>query len=66
MPQRRRFKQTISLKERLASFAKEVREKASELRPGPEQDALLKKARQADTASHLDEWANSPGLQPPE
>lgn len=62
---RRRFKQTTSLKERLASFAKEAREKASELRPGPEQDALLKKARQADTASHLDEWANSPGLQPP-
>ena len=66
MSQRRRLKQTISLKERLASFAKEVREKASGLRPGPEQDALLKKARQADTASHLDEWANSPGLQPPE
>ena len=63
--QRRQFKQTVSLKERLASFAKEVREKASELRPGPEQDALLKKARQADTAAHLDEWANSPGLQPP-
>jgi len=65
MQRRRRFKQTISLKERLASFAKEAREKASELRPGPEQDALLKKARQADTASRVDEWANSPGLQPP-
>jgi hypothetical protein len=61
----RRTKQTISLKDRLASFAKEVREKASQLRPGPEQDALLKKARQADTAAHLDKWANSPGLQPP-
>ena len=66
MQRRRRFKQTISLKERLASFAKEAREKASELRPGPERDTLLKKARQADTASHLDEWANSRGLQPPE
>jgi len=65
MQRRRRFKQTISLKERLASFAKEAREKASELRPGPEQDALLKKARQADTALRVDEWANSPGLQPP-
>jgi hypothetical protein len=62
---RRRFKQTVSLKQRLASFAKEVREKASELRPGPEQDALLKKARQADIAAHLDEWVNSPELQPP-
>jgi hypothetical protein len=65
MSQRRRVKQTTSFKERLASFANEVREKALQLRPGPEQDALLKKARQANTAAHLDEWANSPGLQPP-
>jgi hypothetical protein len=65
MSQRRRFKQAASLKERLALFANEVREKALQLRPGPEQDALLKKARQADTAAHLDEWANSPGLRPP-
>jgi hypothetical protein len=63
--QRRRFTQTTSLKERLASFARDVREKASQLKPGPEKDELLKKARQADTAAHLDEWASSPGLQPP-
>lgn len=65
MQHRRRFKQSTSLKERLASFANEVREKALQLRQGPEQDALLKKARQADTAAHLEEWVNSPGLQPP-
>jgi hypothetical protein len=63
--ERLRVKQTVSLKERLASFAQEVREKASQLRPGPEQEALLKRARQADTAAHIDDWANSPGLQPP-
>jgi hypothetical protein len=63
--ERRRIKQTVSLKNRLAKFAHEVRAKASQLRPGPEQELLLKKARQADTAAHLDEWANSPGLQPP-
>jgi hypothetical protein len=63
--ERRRIKQTVSLKDRLASFANEVREKALQLRPGPERDALLKKARQADTAANLDEWANSPGLRPP-
>ena len=62
--QRRRFKQTVSLKDRLASFAKEVREKASQLRPGAERDALLKRASRAETASHIDEWANSPGLVP--
>ena len=63
--QRRRFKQTISLKDRLASFAEELKAKASQLRPGPEQDALLKRAKQADTASRIDDWANSPGLEPP-
>jgi hypothetical protein len=65
MQRRRPFKQTTSFKDRLASFAKELKAKASRLRPGPEQDALLKRARQADTASHIDEWANSPGLRPP-
>jgi hypothetical protein len=61
----RRIKQTTSLKERLASFAKEVRAKALQLPPGAERDSLLKKASQADTAAHLEERANSPGLQPP-
>jgi hypothetical protein len=62
---RNRFKQTTSLKDRLASFAKEAREKASRLRPGPEQDALLKKAREADTTAQLDGWASSSDLRPP-
>jgi hypothetical protein len=35
------------------------------LPPGAERDTLLKNTSQADTAAHLDEWANSPGLQPP-
>jgi hypothetical protein len=65
MTTRRRFKQPQTLKIRLASFAKDARERASGLPPGPAQDDLLQKARQADTASHLDEWINSPGLQPP-
>ena len=63
--QRRRFKQTTSLKDRLASFAEELKAKASQLRPSPERDALLKRARQADTASHIEEWVSLPGLQPP-
>jgi hypothetical protein len=66
MQMRRRFKQTISLQDRLTAFAKEAREKAAHLAPGIERDGLLKKARRADTAAHLDEWANSPGLASPE
>jgi len=64
MSKRRRVK-SQSLKERLASFAKAVREKAATLPPGIERDDLLRRARRADTASHLDEWVRSPGLQPP-
>jgi hypothetical protein len=65
MTERRRLKQTASLNERLRIFADELRMKAKALRPGSEQDDLLRRARQADTASHIDEWANSAGLQPP-
>ena len=65
MLKRRRFHQTRSLTDRLAAWAEEVREQAAKLPAGPERDALLKKLRQADTAAHLEDWANSPGLQPP-
>ena len=65
MQRRRRFKQSISFHDRLTTWANQVREQANRLPPGPERDALLKKASQADTASHLDDWANSPGLQAP-
>lgn len=62
---RRRFKQTTSLQDRLASFAQEARKKALELPPGHEKQNLLKRARQADTAARLDSWIASPGLRPP-
>ena len=62
---RRRFKQTLSFPDRLAAFAEAARAQAARLPPGLEQDDMLRKARQADTAAHLAEWANSPGLQPP-
>ena len=65
MASRRRFKQTRSLKDRLAWFAKDAREKASSLPPGAEKDELLRKAGQADTTARAAIWINSPGLQPP-
>jgi hypothetical protein len=47
----RHFKQPQSLKDRwLAAFAKQMREKASLLPPGTEQEDILRKASQADTA----------------
>jgi hypothetical protein len=62
---RNRMKPAASFKERLASFACNARETASRLPAGPERHDLLERARLADIAAHLDEWANSPELQPP-
>lgn len=66
MSKRRRIKQTLSLEERLAEEARRLREEAELLPHGPVRDAALRKARQAETGSHLSEWLRSPGLQPPE
>jgi hypothetical protein len=63
---RRRFKHTASLKERLSQEAASCREQAKLLPPGAVREALLRKARQADTAAHIDNWLRSPGLQPPQ
>ena len=63
--QRRRFKQLESLQDRLMKFAKEAREKASRLPPGPVQEDMLRKARRAETAFHMDDWLSSQELQPP-
>jgi hypothetical protein len=64
--QRRRLKQLKSLKERLLDRVNSLREEAKLMRPCFERDALLRKAHQAETAAHMDEWLRSPGLQPPE
>jgi hypothetical protein len=66
MQHRRRFKQTTTLEERLSQEAKRLREQAEELPHGPEREILLRRARQAETGSHMSEWLKSPGLQPPE
>ena len=60
-----RFKQQTSLQDRLAIFAQEMREKAEQLTPCSERDDYFRRARQADTALHLDDWAKSPNVQPP-
>lgn len=62
---RHRFKQIDFLRDRLALFAKNARHEAESLAPGMKRDDLLRKARRADTAAHIDDWAYSPGLQPP-
>jgi len=65
MRKRRRFKQTVSLEQRLINEASRLRQEAKLMRPCARRDSLIRKARQLDTASHMSEWLNSPGLRPP-
>ena len=65
MTHRRRFKQTESLEERLVDEAIRLREQAKLLSAGAAREALLRKASQTETASHINAWLNSPGLQAP-
>ena len=62
---RRRFKQPLSLEERLSEEAKRLRVEAKSRPHGAAREALLRKARQCETGSHMSEWLSSPGLQPP-
>ena len=48
--ERRRFKQTQSLEERLAEEAKRLRAEAKLLPPGAARDEMIRKARQARPA----------------
>ncbi|GEC17594.1 hypothetical protein [Nitrobacter winogradskyi] len=58
-------KHLTTLQDRLAAWADGIREQAATMASGPEQDALLKKIAQADQATELYNWINSPELQPP-
>lgn len=63
--QRLHFKHEKTFKEQLIEEAKRLRDEAAQLPYGKDRQLLLKRAQQAETASHLDEWLTSPGLQPP-
>ena len=58
MPKRRFSKQTTSLKERLAKEATQ-RKLAQGTPPGFERELVVRKARRAETASHMIEWLAS-------
>jgi hypothetical protein len=64
--QRRRFRQTLTLEERLTEEAVRLRAQVDLLPPGEPRDELVRKARQTETASHMSEWLKSPGLRPPD
>ncbi len=62
---RNRRKQVKGTTERLLESAAEAREQAARLPPGRLQRELLRKAREAETTAHLNDWLTSPGLRAP-
>ena len=59
MHQRRRSA-PHTFEDRIAAEKAKLEAQLAKLKPGPEMDALRKKLRQLETASHISEWLSSP------
>jgi hypothetical protein len=55
-----------SFEGQIAAEKKRLEDQVVETPHGPQRDALVKKIRQLDTASHMNDWLMSPGLMPPQ
>jgi hypothetical protein len=64
--QRRRFKDVLTIPDRLIQETERLRAEAKKPPPGIERHELEREARQAETAAHLDQWLKSPGLRSPQ
>jgi hypothetical protein len=49
----------------MAEQAERLRQQARTMPQGKERDKLMRRARQIETASHIEAWLKSPGLQSP-
>ena len=64
--QRKRIKRSATFEERLAEEAIKFKEAAEKQPPGSlARELLLRRVRQAETASRINEWLTSPGLTQP-
>jgi hypothetical protein len=63
MQRRRAIPHTFE--DRIAAEKSRLEAQAANLPPGLQKDTLLKKIGQLETASHINEWLSSPGLQSP-
>ena len=63
--QRRRQSVPHIFEDQIAVEKARLEAQVSGLPPGQQKDALLKKIGQLETASHINEWLSSPGLQTP-
>jgi hypothetical protein len=55
----------ISIEQKWHQQSEVAKSAAEQLPQGKEREDLLRKARQLETASHINEWLSSSGLQPP-
>jgi hypothetical protein len=65
MQERRRFNQTAPLNQRLIEEAQSLRKEARGTHPGAERERLIRRAREAETAAHLQEWLTSANVRSP-
>jgi len=64
--ERRRIDKKLTFRQQLAAEAMRFREAAEKEQPGTmARELLLRRARQAETASHINDWLTSPGLTHP-
>jgi hypothetical protein len=56
MQQRRHFNQIDPIDKRLSEEAERLRKEARGTPPGIEREQLIRRARQAETAAHIQEW----------
>jgi hypothetical protein len=62
---KRRRSVSHSFEDQIAAEKSRLETQAADIPPGPRKDALLEELRQLETASHVNAWLTSPGLQPP-
>jgi hypothetical protein len=55
----------ITIEQKWHQESEAAKIEAKNLPHGKERDALVRKARQLETASQINQWLSSPGLQPP-
>jgi hypothetical protein len=63
--QRRRRSVPHTFEEQIAAERDRMEAQLVGLPPGPKQEQIRRKIRQLETASHMNEWLRSPGLQAP-
>ena len=53
-----------TFEENIAAEKAKLEAQIAQLKPGPQMDAVRKKIRQLETASHMSEWLSSPDYKP--